>query len=73
VIIRLENTNFKDSRATKDIKDGEFPPKVESCLGKRCHVLIEQGKQQNHPNVSAIDVENLQLPMFTRSAFGNIQ
>jgi hypothetical protein len=38
--------------------------KIESCLGKGCHVLIEQGEDQNHPTMIGIDVKGPSESMF---------
>jgi hypothetical protein len=33
--------------------------KIESCLGIGCHVLIEQGEDQNHPKIIGVEAKGL--------------
>jgi hypothetical protein len=59
---QLAGSSSKTATASINYNNPDKLYKIESCRGEGCHVLIEQGEDQNHPNMIGIDVKKAGLP-----------
>jgi hypothetical protein len=62
LIGQLAGSSSKTATASINYNNPDKLFKIESCLGEGCHVFIEQGEDQNHPNMMGVDVKKSGLP-----------